>query len=49
MIVSEFHTPLQRCCTNFTFWASLYCNVAILMNDTDKIHIFAAKYFDYAR
>ena len=49
MTSSEFYTLRQRCSTNSTILSSLHGNVAILMYGTDIIHIFAAKYYDYAR
>jgi len=43
MIRSELHTTLQRCSANCTILPFLHGNVAILMYDTDIIHIFAAR------
>lgn len=43
MTRSEFYTLRQRCSYNYTFLPSLHGNVAILIYDTDIIHIFAAR------
>jgi hypothetical protein len=42
MTRSDFHIPRQRCKDNNTILLSLYGNVAVLILDTDIIHIFAA-------
>jgi hypothetical protein len=43
MTRSELYTLRQRCSANCTILPSLHGNVAILMYDTDLIHIFAAR------
>lgn len=45
MTSSKFHTPRQRCSTNRTILTSMHGNVAILVDDTDIIHIFAARIY----
>lgn len=46
MIRSESYASRQRCCVNSTFLLFLYGNIAILMYDTDIIHIFATRIYE---
>jgi len=43
MTRNDFHTRRQRCSDNGKNLSSSHGNVAKLMNDTNIIHIFAAR------